>query len=39
MVLLVFVRKSLRGCFADVASASVGAGIMGMMVGLVDARR
>ncbi|KAH9931574.1 DNase I-like protein [Fomitopsis serialis] len=31
MLLLVIVQKRLKGCFGDVRSASIGAGIMGMM--------
>lgn len=32
MLLIVIVRKRLRRCFKEVRSASIGAGIMGMMV-------
>lgn len=29
---MVFVKKSLKGCFEDIRATSVGAGILGVMV-------
>ena len=32
MLLMVFVKKDLKECFEDIKTASVGAGILGVMV-------
>jgi hypothetical protein len=32
MLIMVFVKKSLKECFEDIKTTSVGAGILGMMV-------
>jgi inositol polyphosphate 5-phosphatase INPP5B/F len=34
MLLIIFVKKDLRACVSDIKTTSVGAGIMGVMVGV-----
>jgi hypothetical protein len=32
MLIMVFIKKSMKECFEDVKTTSVGAGILGLMV-------